>query len=302
MIRIIHNRKIWFSLSGLLVLGSVVLILTVGLSLGIDFTGGSLLEIRLADTQENISQIESSISKAITNLPEVKIQSSGEAQYFIRTRELTEAEHQLALSSFEEFGRVDELRFESIGPTLGTELKDKAITALIVASLVIVAYIAWSFRKVSVPVQSWKYGLGAIIALIHDVLIVTGVYTVFTLFTDYQVDALFVTALLVVLGYSVNDTIVVYDRIRENVLAQKIRHFEELVNHSVNQTISRSINTSLTTLLVLLTLFFYGGASIKGFILALIIGILIGTYSSIFLASPLLVVWERIGKREKILS
>jgi len=299
MFNIIPKRKIWFTISSILVVGSLLAIFVNGLKLGIDFTGGSLLEIKLADSAAKTSAVEASILDALPSLEEIKVQSSGAAQFIVRTKELSEPEHQLVLESLTEFGEVDELRFESIGPTLGQELKDKAITALIVASIVIILYIAWSFRKVLEPIQSWKYGVGAIAALVHDVIITTGIFSFFTHYGNYQVDALFITALLVVLGYSVNDTIVVYDRIRENVLNKHIKHFEDLVNQSVNETITRSINTSLTTLLVLLTLFFFGGASIQGFILALIIGVVIGTYSSIFLASPVLVVWAQYGKRKK---
>ena len=300
MVKIIQKRKIWFTISTILVLGSILAIYINGLKLGIDFTGGSLLEVRLIDTTAQSSAVEASVLSALPELDEIKVQSSGTAQFIVRTKELSQSEHQLILGSMlAEFGEVDELRFESIGPTLGAELKDKAITALIVASIVIILYIAWSFRKVLEPVQSWKYGVGAIVALVHDVVITTGVYSFFTHFGNYQVDGLFITALLVVLGYSVNDTIVVYDRVRENVLNKKIKHFEELVNQSVNDTITRSINTSLTTLLVLLSLFFLGGASIHGFVLALIIGVVIGTYSSIFLASPILVVWAQYSQRKK---
>lgn len=301
MFEIIQKRKIWFTLSSILVIGSLVIISTMGLKLGLDFTGGSLLEIETQDSLE-LATVERMVNEAVPSLEEVKVQSGGDNRFLIRTAPLTEDQHLNILSKLRGEGSVDELRFESVGPTLGQELKDKAFTALIVAAIVIILYVAWSFRHVSEAVSSWKYGLGAIIALAHDIIIVTGVFAVFSHYLNYQVDGLFVTALLVILGYSVNDTIVVYDRVRENVLAQQEKKgkkkftFEELVNNSVNQTIVRSINTSLTTLLVLFTLFFFGGSSIKGFILALIIGILIGTYSSIFLASPILVWWE--GKKK----
>lgn len=302
MINIIPKRKIWFSISTVLVVLSVLYISISGLRLGIDFTGGSLLEISVDETVA-LSDIEFSVTSSVSDDIEVKVQSSGENQYLIRTQELTEEQHQAILFKLSQLSDIEELRFESVGPTLGSELKSKAIESLIVAAGVIILYIAWSFRKVSednnAGPSSWKYGIGAIIALVHDVVIVTGAYALISTYTQYQVDALFVTALLVVLGYSVNDTIVVYDRIRENVIESKTKNFAELVNKSVNETITRSINTSLTTLLVLATLFFFGGSTIQGFILSLIIGIAIGTYSSIFLASPVLVVWQQFSEKKK---
>lgn len=302
MLSIIPKRKIWFTISAILVIASVVYISVSGLRLGIDFTGGSLLEIS-TDKPVAIADIEFSVASSLHSDAEIKVQSSGNNQYLIRTQDLSESKHQEVLSQLSELGTIEELRFESVGPTLGQELKSKAIEALLVASIVIILYIAWSFRKVSENndkgPSSWKYGIGAIIALVHDVTIVTGAYALISTYTEYQVDALFVTALLVVLGYSVNDTIVVYDRVRENVIESKIKDFAELVNKSVNETVTRSINTSLTTLIVLLTLFFFGGESIQGFILALIIGVVIGTYSSIFLASPILVVWQQLSQTSK---
>ena len=188
---------------------------------------------------------------------------------------------------------IEELRFDSVGPSIGQELKRKSLYAIITVLIAIVLYIAWAFRKVSKPVASWKYGMTAIIALFHDVMIVLGVFAVLGRFLDMEINTAFVAAILTVLGYSVNDTIVVFDRIREN-LPRSDEDFESTVNISVNQTLRRSINTSLTTLLVLLSIFFFGGTTIRDFVLALSIGVFIGTYSSIFLASPVLVVWEKL--------
>ena len=190
---------------------------------------------------------------------------------------------------------LEELRFDSVGPTIGRELKSRSLTAIVIVLLAIVLYIAWAFRKVSKPVASWKYGMAANIALFHDVLITLGVFSVLGHFYGVEINSSFVAAILTVLGYSVNDTIVVFDRIREN-LPKSDKDFEGTVNDSVNQTITRSINTSLTTLLVLLAILFFGGATIRSFVLALSIGVFIGTYSSIFLASPVLVVWEKMKK------
>jgi len=194
---------------------------------------------------------------------------------------------------------IAEDRFESIGPVIGQELREKSIEALIAVLIGIILYIAWAFRKVSDPVSSWKYGVTAIIALAHDVIIPVGVFVVLGMVTGVEVDILFVTALLTILGFSVNDTIVVFDRTRENLA--KSHHqgeFESIVNKSVNQTITRSIYTSLSTFMVLFAVFLFGGESIKYFVLALMIGIIVGTYSSIFLASPILVEWEHASRRK----
>lgn len=186
---------------------------------------------------------------------------------------------------------VEEIRFESIGPVIGQELKNKAILAIILVLMAIIAYLAYAFRKVSRPVPSWQYGVAAVIALTHDILIVTGIFSVLGHFFNIQVDALFVTALLTILGFSVHDTIVTFDRIRENIFRRQDRTFEEVINYSINETITRSINTTLTVLIVLTAIFLFGGASVKYFILALIFGVIVGTYSSIFIASPLVLIW-----------
>ncbi len=306
MKKIMQKRKIWFTLSGILVIGALVVVSVVGLKLGIDFTGGSLFEFSVdGESETTIESVENIIFESVPELTELRVQSSGDNTFIVRTVALEENQYEKITSELNE--RIEngivELRFESIGPVLGKELKRKVVAALITAIIVIILYVAWSFRKVSEPVQSWKYGIGAIVALTHDVVITTGVYSLVAIYTDMRIDALFVTALLVILGYSVNDTIVVYDRIRENVLKDVNEHthetFEEIVNKSINETLARSINTSLTTMVVLLALFFFGGESIHGFVLALIIGISIGTYSSIFLASPLLVSWEKFSLSKK---
>ncbi len=194
---------------------------------------------------------------------------------------------------------IQEMRFESIGPVIGEELKQKAIRAIIAVLVAIILYIAWAFRKVSEPVSSWKYGVTAIIALAHDVIIPTGIFVVLGQILGIELDILFVTALLTILGFSVNDTIVVFDRTRENLARDHHQHdFEFIVNKSVNETIRRSIITSVTTFVVLLAIYLFGGESIKYFVLALMVGVVVGTYSSIFLASPLLVVWEHFSRRK----
>lgn len=298
MTNFIKNKKIWFTISGTLAAISIIALLVLGLRLGIDFTGGSLLEISYNSQRPSITQIEEALAE--TEISSLRVQPSGEKQYFLRFEDVDEATHQQILGKLREIqiegvedNQFTEDRFESIGPIIGSELKSKAIEAIIVVLVFIVIYIAYAFRKVSKPVASWKYGISAIIALAHDILIITGVFSLLGYFFNVEVDSLFVTALLTILGFSVHDTIVTFDRTRENLFKYQDKSFAEIVNISVNQTIVRSINTSLTTLLVLLAIFVLGGDTIKNFILALILGVIIGTYSSIFIASPLLTVWNR---------
>ena len=192
-----------------------------------------------------------------------------------------------------------EQRFETIGPVISTQLKNRSIYIILTVIVTIVLYVAYAFRKVSRPVQSWKYGISAIIALVHDVVITFGTFAILGKFLGVEVDIAFVVALMTILGYSVNDTIVVFDRVRENLIKKGSDKFVEAINEGVSQTVARSINTSLTTLLVLIALFLFGGDSIHYFSLALIVGIVAGTYSSIFLAAPLLATWQDISNRKR---
>jgi len=230
----------------------------------------------------------------------IKAQPLGDNEMTIRLKNIDNDKYQSVLAFLDEkFGSVEEKSFESIGPTIGQELRDKAIVAVILVLIFIIIYISFAFRKISGGVvKSWVYGLGALVALFHDILIVVGIFAILGKFWQIEIDILFITALLTVLGFSVHDTIVVYDRVRERLKTNYNQTFEETVNESVNQTLIRSINTSLTTLLVLLALYLFGGESIKLFILALMVGIIAGTYSSIFIASPFLVTWQKIRKRE----
>lgn len=298
MYNIIAKKKIWFGFSGLMVLISVVALFVWGLRLGIDFTGGSLLEVSYSEKRPTITQVEESLVDL--NLQSLKIQPSDELDFLIRFEDIEEETHQQILENLRsieidgvENNELTENRFEAIGPVIGSELKTKAIESIIIVLLFIILYIAYAFRKISKPVASWKYGLSAIIALAHDILIITGVFSILGYLLNIEVDVLFVTALLTILGFSVHDTIVTFDRTRENLYKNQDKTFDEIVNISVNQTIVRSINTSVTTLFVLLAIYFFGGESIQNFVLALILGVIIGTYSSIFLASPLLTVWNR---------
>lgn len=305
---IIAKSKIWLGISAALMIASIALLATWGLRLGIDFTGGSLLEVRYLGERPALVEVQESVDGV--NVGSVNIQPVGEDAYLLRFADVTEDQHRAMLQALDDaaavegeepgvegYAYIEQLRFETVGPSIGEELKTKSMQAAIVVLIIIVAYIAWAFRHVSKPVASWKYGMAAIVALFHDVLITLGIFAILGRFLGVEIDTAFVAAILTVLGYSVNDTIVVFDRIREN-LPRSSQNFANTVNTSLNQTLVRSFNTSFTTLLVLLAIFFFGGESIKYFVLALVIGIASGTYSSIFLASPLLVQWEKWSRRK----
>lgn len=288
---IIGRSKTWFTLSGMLIVASIVSLIVFGLNFGIDFTGGSLMDLRFESSVDT-----SAVKTTITDLGyDVLVQESDNNGYIVRLETINQSQHNEVLAALEALGTFEELRFESVGPVIGNELKRSSLWAVIILLVLIVLYVAWAFRKVSEPVASWKYGLLTIIAAAHDVILPIGIFAFLGHYYGFQVDTAFIAALLTILGYSINDTIVIFDRTRENLTSN--RHsdtsFGEIVNKSVLQSFARSINTSLTTLLVLLAIFLFGGETTKPFILALIIGVISGAYSSIFLASPLLVWWEK---------
>lgn len=294
MVRIIQRRGINYTFSAILLAGAIYSLATWGMKFGIDFTGGSILEVEFSGARPEVAAIHEALNGL--DLGSVAVQPAGEKSDIMRFKEVDEDTHQAVLAKLKEVGGdVTEKRFGSIGPIIGQELQRRALWGIVVALFFIVSYIAWAFRKVSRPVASWKYGTAAVAALAHDVLVVMGAFSALGHFYGVEVDSLFVSALLTILGFSVHDTIVVFDRIRENLFRGIAGTFEDVVNKSVNDTIVRSLNTSLTVLLVLTMLFLFGGESIKYFSLALIIGIAIGTYSSIFIASPLVVDWHRLG-------
>ncbi|MEK7610581.1 MAG: protein translocase subunit SecF [Patescibacteria group bacterium] len=295
---IIKYRAVFFLLSVLLVAGSIVALVALGLRLSPDFTGGVIMEVEYPAARPAIEQVRQQI--VATDLAGISVQELGERGLLLRTKELTDDQHRALLSTL----AVDkvaplEKRFSSIGPAVGRELKQRGLTAIAIVVALIILYITWAFRGVSRPVQSWKYGLIAIVALLHDITIPTGVFALLSHFYGVEADALFLTALLTILALSVNDTIVVFDRIRERLRGSSGANFPELVGRSLDETIVRSINTSLTVILVLLAIFFFGSQSTKYFSLILAIGMIVGTYSSIFIASPLLVVWEKFSRRVK---
>lgn len=292
IIHVVRHRRVWFAISMALFVGGLVFLALGGLRLGTDFTGGSLLQVRFSATVPVVAEVQRAASDL--GLTDTRVQSAGAASMVIRTRQLSSDEHKKLLEKMvSNFGGAVEESYSEVGPTLGRELKQKAIVALLLVLAAIILYISWAFRKTSGRVSGWAFGINAIIALVHDVVITIGVFAFLGFVFHVEVDALFVTAVLTVLGFSVHDTIVVFDRIREGLRRSPGDPLHDIIDRSVNETLLRSINTSLTTLLVLFALYLFGGASIKYFILALIVGIIVGTYSSIFIASPLLPYWKK---------
>lgn len=300
MLNIIKNRKIWLSISGILIALSITALSLWGLNFGIDFTGGSLLETKFTNYQPSINEIQESLASiGVSNLI---VQPTEDGTILLRFKESSQEVHQAINKNLSELaaknnGTAKEMRFDSIGPSIGQELKSKSFNAIFIVLLMMIVFIAYAFRKISKPVASWKYGLSAIIALSHDVLIVLGVFAVLGHFAGMEINTAFIAAILTVLGYSVNDTIIVFDRTREN-LPKSSQNFEDTVNVSVNQVLTRSINTSFSVILALLAILIFGGDSIRDFALVLAVGVFVGTYSSIFIASPLIVVWEKLTKKK----
>ena len=296
---IVTHRKIFYILSVIIIAISLGALLLWGLQFGIDFKGGSLIEVGYPAGRPDVEAVRAELANL--KLTELSVRPTGDDGFIVRTPFLSDVEHQALLSALSQDGKVavTEKQFTAIGPTLSSELVNKAILSLGLVILAIVAFITFVFRKVSKPVSSWKYGLVTVAALLHDIVVPIGAFAILGNFLGYEVDTLFVTALLVILGFSVHDTIVVFDRVRENLRRElesgvrKTAPFEETVGKSVRQTFNRSINTSLTTLLAITALYFLGPEATRHFALALLIGIATGTYSSIFIASPLLVTLER---------
>lgn len=273
-------------------MAGVVSLIAFGLKPGIDFTSGSLTELRFKHPYDSAK-----VRQALTEVQvgEFQLQTTDNNGLIIRTKRIDSSKHQEILDRLKtQVGEFDEIRFEFIDPVIGKELTGNSIKQLILVSAGIVLYIAYAFRRVSRPVTAWRFGWAAIIALLHDLLVVLGIFSLLGHFKGVEVDSMFVTAMLTVLGFSVHDTIVVFDRIRENLKVYAGQSLEFIINHSISQTLVRSLNTSLTVLFVLLALLLFGGDTIKYFVLALFIGIITGTYSSIFVASPILVLWQRL--------
>lgn len=285
---IVKYRKFFFALSALVIGLSFFAMITKGFNAGIDFKGGSIIEVSY-DVRPDIETLKGSLDGA--GFTDARIQMAGDNEVMVKTRSLSEADRQSLISalSIGSTLQMEEKRFSSIGPTIGKELRSKAWIAIVLVILGIMLFIAYAFRHVSEPISSWKYGMITTATLLHDIIVPAGVFV----WLGKEVDTLFVVALLSIMGVSVHDTIVVFDRIRENLKNKLSNDFVVTVGKSLEQTFTRSINTSLTVMLVLATLFFFGPASTKDFSLILWIGIFIGTYSSVFIASPLLVELEK---------
>ena len=297
---VVRYRKIWFIFSAILVALSAYAIFAYGFDLSIDFKGGTITEVRYEGELPGKESIETAIKTL--GIGGFSVRPSENDRYIVRTRELSESERQGLLGAFSQGQSVFTIeRQNTIGPTAGSELKSKAVKAITVVVLMIVLFVTFAFRKVSNPVSSWKYGLATIVALAHDVIIPTGVFVFLGHFIGVEIDLLFITGLLAILGYSVHDTIVVFDRVRENLRVNTEKNFKEdfeiTVGKSVAQTFGRSINTSLTIFITLLALYLVGSTATKDFALLLIVGIIAGTYSSIFVASPLLVTFYKLQRK-----
>ncbi len=295
---IVTLRPVWYILSGLVVIGSILSLGFWGLKQGIDFTGGSLLAARFT-TQPAPAEVTQLLEQANLDLGVVIVQPVGEKDIQLRLKHITEDQHQKIVQALKtKYGEVTELRFDAIGPVVGEELRQKSIRGLLIVLIAIMIYVAYAFRKVSFPVQSWKYGIATIVAAGHDVIVPMGIFAALGHFRGDEVGTTFIAAILTILGYSITDTIVVMDRVRENLL-KKTGTFEEIVAMSVRQTLLRSFSTSMATLLTLIAIHFWGGETLREFTLTLIIGIAVGTYSSIFIAPPLLVTWQKWSAKKK---
>lgn len=289
---IVKYRRWFFVLSLLLVVASLAAIWGWGLTWGTDFTGGSILEVEYQVARPSLTALRQAV--APLPLKDVVLQPAGERGLLLRSALLSENEKNQLLGVLSDNGAtpLQEKRFSSIGPALGAELVRKGIWAMAIVIVLILIYIAFVFRQVSRPVNSWIYGLVAILLMIHDVLIPTGIFALLGHYRQVEVDALFLTAFLTILGLSVNDKIVTLDRVRENLHRRTSPDFSETVGQSLSETLTRSFNTSLTVILVLLAIYFFGGVSTTYFALAMAIGMIVATYSSIFIAPSLLVAWQ----------
>ena len=301
MLNIIQKRKYTYFFSITLVVASIILLFSQGLKLGRDFKGGTLMEIKFIAPANNDKQpdkkfkapsrdkVQAKLSDL--HLNDLVVQSSDNNSIILRYMASDENLNEKVVQKLNEFpGSVKKSRVDFVGASISKQLKKNALWAIILAIFGIAGYIAWAFRKVSYPIDSWQYGIGAIVALAHDIIITLGAFVLLGKYLGIEVGIPFVAALLTILGYSVNDTIVVYDRIRENLVRSNVKeNFENVVNKSINETLARSINTSATVIIVLLAIILFGGESIKYFSIALLIGVGIGTYSSIYVASALLV-------------
>lgn len=286
---IIGRRKIWYSISAILIIPGIVALFLWGLNFGIDFKGGALLQVQYSQNK-SVDEVKNCLKDL--NLGNLVITSSNNNGFLIRSAQVTPEQHAKITEALNKVGENKETSFQSVGPTVSRDIEKKAIYSIIFASLAIIFFIAYAFRRLPKPASSWHFGVCAVIALIHDLAFVIGLFAILGHFLGYEIDSLFITALLTIMGFSVHDTIVVFDRVRENLRKHPSNPFGNNVNTSIVQTLNRSLNTSLTVLIVLASLYFLGGQTLHHFVLALLVGIAIGTYSSIFNAAALLVTWQ----------
>jgi len=290
----------YYIFSGILIIAAIVSLSMFGLKFGIEFMGGSNMEVDFQKATPSNEAIQGALKDF--NLGEITVQPTGSTGAILQFKGVDEATHQQILSALNKLTPVQEKSFQYIGPSIGQELRNKTELAIFLALLAITVYIAFAFRKVSRPVSSWKYSVTSLVALFHNVLIPIGVFSILGKFYNVEITIPIIAALLTILGFSVHDTIVVFDRIRENILRRGMGQFEDTVNWSLTQTLGRSISTVLTVEFVLVSLYFLGGETLKYFALALIIGITSGAYSSIFIASPLLVTWYKFNLEKELKS
>ena len=291
---------LYYIISGILIIATIVSLSVFGLKFGIEFAGGSNMEVQFQNKRPSNEAISNALKSF--NLGEITVQPTGTNGAVLQFKGVDESTHQQILTAINNLSPASEKSFQYIGPSIGQELRNSTEVAILLALVAITLYIAFAFRKVSKPVASWKYGITSLIALFHDVLIPIGVFSILGHFYNVEITVPIVAALLTILGFSVHDTIVIFDRIRENILRRGMGQFEDTVNWSLTQTLGRSISTVVTVEFVLISLFFFGGETLKYFALALIIGITSGAYSSIFIASPLLVSWYKWSNKKRGLT
>jgi preprotein translocase subunit SecF len=299
MLDVIGKKNWYFAFSLVIIIPGLISLVLWGLNLSIDFTGGSRTTLQFPQTvnQQSVATVKNAFNQQ--KIEVVSVQTSGR-QVIVRSKPMTEKQDATLLNNLHTIdSKITQQEFETIGPVIGKETALNALKSIVIASLLIVLFIAYSFRSVPKPVSSWRFGVCAIIALVHDALVVIGLFSILGHFFNVEIDSLFVTAILTVIGFSVHDTIVVFDRIRENLRRTIGIPFPQVVNDSILQTLVRSLSTSLTAILVLFTILVFGGGSIHWFIVALLIGIISGTYSSIFNAAPLLVLWQEIVDKKR---
>ena len=288
MFDIIGKRFWFFLISGVIILIGIISLFSAGLPSGIEFSSGSMLTVKFEEPVEYDQFKEELLGLGYTD---AIIQSAGEGQFLIRTHELSDAEKtQLESSLSDRFGQLSEAQFSSVSPQVASETVNNAAIAVAIAAVGILLYVTWAFRRMPRPIH---YGTCAIVALVHDALIAMGVFSILGAILGWEINLMFITGLLAVIGYSVNNTVVIFDRIRENLTRGIGHNFEAAVNNSLVETLSRSVNTSITTLVVVLALLLFVGATIQNFVVVLIIGIIAGTFSSVCIAPSLLVVWDK---------